>query len=88
MCFYHSGIQGLSEVASSKVAVLIKLISNFAQSRAPWFHSWASPMVSRLRTINVHSTVVVGVMFSAQGRGNSSAISRSNSRKKIATRKN
>ena len=67
----------------------ISLISYSAQSRPPCVHSNTSPSVNITRKAVESIIGTIGLNENIlEGRGNKSAISRSNRRNRIATRKN
>lgn len=60
-----------------------------AHSRPPWSHSYTNPRVSKIIISIAQKNVCIGSgSWSAQGRGRRSAISRSNNKNRMATKKN
>lgn len=74
----------------NSIRVIIILSGSYsAHSRPPFIHSKTNPSVKiTIKVIEIGIKVEGGVISLAAGKGKSSAISRSNSKNKMATRKN
>ena len=87
MMFRGTTQESISAVVEDKIRYIISFYS--AQSRPPCLHSKASPIAKISRNAKAHAVEVVGVFRNMLfGSGNSRAISRSNSRNRMATKKN
>lgn len=76
------------KLIESKSIIFFRLNTYSAHSRPPCIHSYINPTVRRAKIVVDHKNIFVGVIWAAHGVGKSRAISRSNRRKRMATRKN
>lgn len=68
---------------------MFRLTTESAHSNASCDHSYISPVANNMISVLIKISVLVGVpVFIAHGSGSNRAISKSNSRNKIAIRKN
>lgn len=78
---------GKPKSTESKSVLLFRLNTYSAHSRPPCAHSYTRPIVRIRRIIVDQNSVFIGCICDAQGVGNNRAISRSNSRNRMAIKK-